>query len=159
MNEKILNFEDFDNMAKKGITKIVMSKMKYNEFSETMRTKERLKYEILPNVDHINQICTDFGNIIIRIEENDHKLKEGEEVKFASVYREGDLVQYRHGGKKENFSERSIKETQKTHYSKIIKTIPFIDKSSFVLRFNYIMENGRTVPFEDVMCLEKKGEL
>jgi len=152
MKEKILSFDDFDNLAKKGVIKIVMSEQKLKELQNTMEAKEMLKEETLASVDYIHQIHTDFGPIVIETVDSEHHLREGQEVKFVSLYKEKDLVQYRHGGSKEAPEHR-----QKKHYSKIMKIIPAIDKSSFVLRFNYVMENGRTVPFEDILSLEKKG--
>lgn len=144
---------DFDSMADKGVKSIVMSKRKYEDFKRTLVAKESTKHiskEDWPeDILKINLIHTDFGKISIKTEEDYLNLSVGQEVKFNSPYEVGDLIKYKHGGGHDK--------DPRTHYSKIIRIIPYINDTTFCLQFKYVMENSRTVPFMDVLSMEKKG--
>ncbi len=155
--KKTLEIKDFEEMAEKGIKRIVMSKYKYQEFSDSFLAKEREKYsendKFPSDLEKVGVIHTDFGNIFVRTEENNYRLHVGQEVLFDSQYDIGDLVKYQHS------NSEGKAEDERTHYSKIIRILPSIDDTSFVLKFKYVMENARVVPFEDVLSLEKKNPM
>ena len=148
MKNKTLCMADFDDMSEKGIKQIVMNKRKFEDFKNTLIVKDVLQKESGPS-SHVRQIHTDHGNIQIRTEENHLDLNEGQTVRFNTPYGIGDLVHYKHGG--------SYEKDKRTHYSKVIRILPFIDEDNFSLRFKYVMENARVVPFEDILSLELKG--
>ena len=156
-NDKhILEMKDFDDMAEKGIKRIVMSKHKYKEFANALYAKNSERYtgeclldpDLPPVKPSVKIIHTDFGNIDIKTEEDYLSLSVGQRVPFDTPYGIGDLVQYKHSGDGDS---------EKTHYSKVIKILPQINADNFSLEFRFVMENGRLVPFKDILSLEKKG--